>query len=153
MKIQIILLGMLIAILSGCKKENIELEPIYNSLSGVYNGQVTYVGLDGSGKVDPDYPVETHTVKFEIDGAKFKRPECGCAGAIAVSEKEETAHFTSSDKACEDGGNSNGQSWSFTNDIMGKFKFSMHGDTLSLRSIPGSTKNPPSLQKSIIAIR
>jgi hypothetical protein len=49
--------------------------------------------------------------------------------------------------------NLNGQSWSFTNDITDKFMFSIRGDTLTLSSIPGSTKNPANLQKSIAAIR
>lgn len=153
MKIYTMLLVVSVGLVSGCQKKDTELEPVYNPLSGVYSGQVTYVSLDDDGNVNPDAPVETHAVKFEIDGAKFNRPECNCAGAISVDEIERTAHFTSSDKACEDGGSSNGQSWSFTNDIMGKFKFSIHGDTLNLSSISGSTKNPASLHKQIIAIR
>lgn len=153
MKIHITLLGISMALISGCQKKNTELEPVYNPLSGVYSGQVTYVSLDADGNVNPDYPSETHAIKFEIDGAKFNRPECGCAGAISIDEIEGTAHFTSSDKACEDGGSSNGQSWSFTNDIMGKFKFRVHGDTLRLIGISGSTKNPASLHKQIVATR
>ncbi|TLU96994.1 hypothetical protein [Dyadobacter luticola] len=153
MKIYMMLLGALIALLTGCKKEETIPEPIYNPLSGVYDGQVTYFGLYASGNVDPDYPVETHPVKFEIDGAKFNRAECGCTGSIVVDENQATAHFISSSKACEDGGSSNGQSWSFTNDIMGKFGFTIHGDTLELLGIPGSTKNPANMQKRIIAIR
>lgn len=153
MKIHIMLLGASMALTSGCKKENIELEPVYNPLSGVYSGHVTYVLLDDNGNLNPDYLIETHAVKFEIDGAKFNRPECGCAGAISVDESGGTAHFTSSDKACEDQGSSNGQSWSFTNDIMGKFKFTVHGDTLKLSGILGSTKNPARQQKLIVAVR
>ncbi|SDD56224.1 hypothetical protein SAMN04487996_101322 [Dyadobacter soli] len=153
MKIHFILLGVSVALISGCQKKNTELDPVYNPLSGVYSGEITYVSLDDDGNVNPDYPIETHAVNFEIDGAKFNRPECGCAGAISVDEIQGTTLFTSSDKACEDQGSANGQSWSFTNDIMGKFKFKIHGDTLNLSSISGSTKNPASLHKQIVAIR
>ncbi|QRR01470.1 hypothetical protein [Dyadobacter sandarakinus] len=153
MKIYPMMLLASITVLTGCEKENSIPVPLYNPLSGVYIGEVTYVGLDGSGNVDPEYPTEKHTIKFEIEGVNFNRPECGCAGAIAVNETEATVQFTSSEKGCEDAGSLNGQSWFFSNDIIGKFDFTMHDDTLHLSGIPDSTKNPANLQKSIVAIR
>jgi hypothetical protein len=154
MKMWIVYLAFSTILLSACQKENNEgVLPIYNKLTGTYTGEVTYVGLDPSGKVDPDYPVETHAVHFEIENTAFNRPECGCKGSIAVDEEAGTAHFTSKNKECEDSGTSDGQTWSFTNDVMGKFTFRMTGDTLTLIGVPGGIKNAAHLQKTIVAIR
>jgi hypothetical protein len=151
MERQLIYLIVLCGLLSGCKQT--EVVALANPLNGLYKGDVTYVALTASGEIDTSYLANTHSIAFEITNSTFNRAECGCRGGVSVDTLLSMATFTSSEKACVDGGSNGDSFWSFQNDIIGRFTFMVSGDTLQLTA-PGSTHSfNGNLRKTILVVR
>lgn len=73
-----------------------------------------------------------HSIAFQLDANRFYRPECGCNGTLTIDPQAQTAHLTSSDKACQDSGANGDSGWSYTNDMIGHFSYRINGDSLTL---------------------
>jgi hypothetical protein len=99
MKKSLALLFALGILFSGCKNNAEEIAP-NRLLDGTFAGQITVETYEWDGSKTSKFDENTYPLFLSIDGNKFERADCGCAGDASIDEAAGTVRFSTSQEDC-----------------------------------------------------